>query len=211
MDDKVGVIIVIAFVGVPVIILIVVVAIVVKALRRQGDLRRYEQWAVLNGWVWTRRPRDGWAAPLRPSYVLSGLLDGRRVSVAQYSEEQGESSVSMIAVLVELRYPFPATTVAPRGPISRMARKVLGPEETATGIPDFDRQFRITTMPRGSIPRWIGPELIAAHLEGRIPVSWSVDGMYLTANRQGRLPAWEAPRQAAMLLPLADLLEGSLR
>jgi len=107
-----------------------------------------------------------------------------------------------------LHRPVPATQVEPRGRTSRLRNKLFGPDETATGDPDFGRAFRICTAESAGLRRWFTLPLITAHLTGQVPPAWNVQGAELLHWQPGRLSLAEIPGHTAMVLLLADLLDG---
>ncbi|MGX6604757.1 hypothetical protein ACWKSP_21895 [Micromonosporaceae bacterium Da 78-11] len=189
-------------------IVFLAVSLVVFFLRR-SSWKKHKQWAVQNDWTWTLRPRGGWTESWKPDYMFTKILDGRRVSVAQSSMGNGEDSLVLTIVCAELRRPLPDTSVAPRGGMSRMARKILGPSEMATANPDFDRQFHIVTASPGTLSHWFGPALIEAQVAGHLPAMWTVQGTEVMLRWSGGLVPQKTPDHARSILALADLLDMS--
>ena len=187
--------------------------------RRRRDQQAMQQWADRHGWTFRTHPRVDWGR-LMPggnrhgvSHAFSSVLAGRRVTVAQYSVTDASDGTTTnthyhVITVALLDHPLPSTQVEPRGRASRLKSQLLGTGDTATGNPDFDRDFRIRTTEPAALRQWFSPPLIAAHLTGRVPPSWSVQGAELLCQRPGRLHADEVPGHAAAVLPLADLLDG---
>ena len=187
--------------------------------RRRRDRQAMQQWADRHGWTFRPHPRVDWGR-LMPggnrhgvSHAFSSVLAGRRVNVAEYSVTDGSDGTTTnthyyVITVALLDQPLPSTQVEPRGRASRLKNKLLGPGETATGNPDFDRQFRIGTTEPAALRQWFPPALIVAHLTGQVPSSWRVHGAELLCQRPGRLHTEEVPGHAAAVLPLADLLDG---
>jgi hypothetical protein len=207
-------------IGAVCVVLAVLVAILawssVRRQRRQRD--RMRDWADRNGWAFTLKPSGDWGHRLPGgnsngvTHTFTSLLKGRKVNVAEYSVTDASDGTSTnthhyVITVIQLRRPLPATDVAPRSQPSRLATRVLGPGETATGDTDFDRSFRIRTTEPTVLHQWFTPALIAAQLAGRVPGSWSVHGTDLLCHRPGRLDTDQILRHATAALPLADLLE----
>jgi hypothetical protein len=184
--------------------------------RRRG--REMQQWADRNGWTLTRNPPVDWGRQLPGGnrrgigHTFSRTLDGRPVNVAQYSVTDTSDGTTtnthfhVVAVAI-LRRAYPSIQVEPRGRVSRLKNKLLGPGETASGDPDFDRQFIIRTSDPSVVRQWLSPALIAAELTGRIPAAWSVYGTELLCHRPGELNPDDVPGHAGAVLSLATLLD----
>jgi hypothetical protein len=184
---------------------IVLIAAVTVAQRRRErrEHERWRQWADRHGWTFTSRPSVAWRrqVPGEVRAAVSGIVQGRRVTVAECAETDGEANTTyFVAAVVALRRPLPDTAVEPRGAVSRL----LG-TGAKTGRADFDRAFRI----RGTDPQWLPAALVEAHLTGTVPASWSVHGTDLITVRRGRLAPDQVHRIAAEVQPLAELLEPS--
>ncbi|GAA0488563.1 hypothetical protein Ade02nite_72470 [Paractinoplanes deccanensis] len=188
--------------------------LVVAARRRRRERDRRRRWAESNGWALTEQPDVDWGRHLPGGnkrgieYAFSAVRRGRRVWVAQYSvTDPGDGTTPQthhhIVVVATLDRPLPATEVAPRGRVSRM----LGRGEGATGVPGFDRQFRIRTDEPAALGHLIGPALIDAQLGHRVPPAWSVHGTTLLHHRPGRLELDQVPRWADGLVLLAALID----
>jgi hypothetical protein len=193
------------------------------SIRRQRRHRdRMRQWADRNGWTFTLNPNVDWGRrlpggnPNGVSHTFTGMLNGRQVNVAEYSVTDASDGTTtnthhQVITVVRLHRPLPATDVEPRSRASRLAAKAFGAGETATGNPDFDRAFRIRTTEPATLNQWFSPALITAHIAGRVPKSWSVQGTELLCRQSGRLELDEIAGRAGAALPLADLLDGSNR
>ena len=197
---------------------LVVVVAVFAARRARRDRNRMQQWADRNGWTLTRNPRVEWGRRLPGGnshgigYALSSTLAGRHVTVAQYSVTDASDGTTTnthhhVVTVALLNRSFPSTQLEPRGRASRVKNRLLGPGESTSGNPDFDREFLIRTSEPSVVRQWLSPPLIAAHLNGSIPVAWSVQGNELLCHRPGRLNPDEVSGHAAAVLPLANLLE----
>ena len=201
-------------------VLIAGVAVISIHRRRRHD-RRLQRWADTNGWALTRHPRVEWgrqlpgANPHGISHTFSTMLHGHRVNVAQYSVTDASDATTTnthhhVVTVVTLDQPYPSTQIEPRSRASRLKNKLLSPDETATGNPDFDRDFRIRTTAPAALQQWFTQPLITAHLTGQVPPAWSVHGTELLHHQPGRLHPDEIPAHAAAVLPLADLLDNHL-
>lgn len=202
-------------------LLIVLIAVVMAvtitlAVRAQNRRRqRLQGWAAHYGWAYdTVCP--AWATRLgrgRFNFQLTGILEGRQVSLGQYTVTTGAGDSSSdhpyTAVVVTLSRPLPDIAVTARGAISSLGLHMFGPGETATGINRFDDHYRIRATDPGLIPNWCGPQLIDAHLAGAVPVPWNVHGWELTHVEPGVLDPDRAAARARQLLPLINLLESA--
>jgi hypothetical protein len=213
------------------VVLLVTLASIAVGRRNRRRADRLRGWARENGWTVTPHPAVNWTARLPGgnrdgiAVAVSGRVRGRPVSVAEYlvtdaqvtsvPDGMGGTTSSTapadhfyaVAVAV-LAQPLPSISVEPRGPMSRMARAVIGPGESATGNPAFDRAFRIRTSDPGAVPRWCTPRVMEAHLRGQIP-AWSVHGAELLIYEPGRLDPAAIPARIAPITYLADLLDQS--
>jgi hypothetical protein len=201
---------------------ITAISAVHTARRNRRTHDRQQQWADQHGWTLTRHPTVGWGRQLPGgnkhgvSHCFSTVLHGRPVAVAEYSVTDAGDGTSInthyhVVTVATLGREFPAASVEPRGPVSRLRHGLLGSGETVTGNPHFDRAFRIRTATPGAPTAWLSPELAAAQLTGRVPASWSVRGNELLCHHPGRLEPHDVPAEAAVILPLADLLDGHAR
>jgi hypothetical protein len=208
-------------IGAVCVVLAVLVAIIAVygARRRRRDRDRMRAWADHHGWAFTPHPSVDWGRRLPGGnrngvgHTFTSVLHGRQVNVAEYSVTDGSDGTTTnthhwVITAVRLNRTLPATGVEPRSRASRLAAKIFGSGETATGNADFDRGFRIRTAEPAALHQWFSPALIAAHLAGRVPAAWSVHGADLLCHRPGRLEVNEIPRHATAALPLADLLDG---
>lgn len=211
-----------------VITLIVVSAVTAsrRAKRRRAELG---QWAAQNGWTIVGRPRVNWARRMpgpngRVTLVLSGVLNGRPVSIADYhyttTNSRHDFSASGYArnqstttthryqiTVVQLRQPGPTMAVARRGPVSRFGRTLFGDKATALGYEPFDRDYRITAKDPALVRSMFGPTLVAEHVAGVLP-DWSLVGAELLTYGTGSIgqPAG-IPGKFRGVLRVADLLE----
>ena len=198
-------------------LLVVIVAVIgVRGQRRRRA--RMRQWADRHGWTLTRRPAVDWGRsmpggnPDGIEHLFTRVIDGRRVDVAEYSvTDAGDGSTQnthhWVVTATTLRWPLPGMSLAPRDPVSRLARKLFGGEDTATGDRDFDRRFRVRAGEPAAVRRWLSGQLIAAQLAGRVPPAWQVHGAGLLCHRPGALDLDEIPAHAAATVTLAGLLE----
>jgi hypothetical protein len=202
-----------------VVVALIVVVAVFSGRRERRNRESRRQWADRNGWTLVPHPRVDWGERLPGGnkrgvdFAFSAVLGGRPVSVAEYSVTDASDGTSTnthhhVVTVVRLSRSLPPTEVEPRGRASRMRSRLAGPGETATGNPEFDRDFRIRTSEPAALPQWFSPSLVAAHLTGHVPSSWSVRGVELLRHRPGRLDPPEVPHHAAAVLPLATLLDG---
>ncbi|AGZ40787.1 hypothetical protein [Actinoplanes friuliensis] len=203
-----------------VVLLIVVLVVLYERSKQQRQRRELEGWAEQSGWTLTPKPREGWVRWLprrvggRPKVrnLVTGMVDGRRVSVGQYYALENDTWEPWIGVCAELRVALPTTTVwrvSPIGVLSPADRKTLGSTETELGHDEFDRRFRISTRQPETLQQWFGPHLTDAHLAGQMPTLWSVHDREVVVQMEGRLVPEEIAGLAAAVLPLVVLLEGS--
>ncbi|MFJ2029059.1 hypothetical protein [Streptosporangium sp. NPDC087985] len=225
---------VLAALGGVALITLIVTLIVVGARAERKRQERIRQWAAGHGWTVTQRPTGDWGighgAAKRPgpsdwaarlpgrnrrgvSLLVSGVVSGRLVGVAEYSYEtrssnsDGSSSTMThryIVTAVRLDAQYPPITVVPRGALSRLGRTVFGNNAASTGHNVFDQQFRVDTRNPALARALLSPALIAEHLAGRIP-AWSLAGPDLLAWQ----PGWiKDPDQIATLVtPLMRVAE----
>ncbi|HEU4422203.1 MAG TPA: hypothetical protein VFR67_06635 [Pilimelia sp.] len=223
--------------GWPVLIVIAVVLLVglivvgaVVAVRRERRRREaLRQWASRYGWTYVERPTTDWWSRLPGrnrwgvSLMLSGVMGGYPVSVADYSytdtststshRADGTSSTSsssttyhFVVVVVRLGRPGPTIEVWPRHGLSKLGRAIFGDAAAAIGYEPFDRAFRITAKDPAAARHLVGRSLVSEHLAGRVP-AWSLRGTELLTYQRGRLgdPA-AIPGMAAPLVRVATLL-----
>jgi hypothetical protein len=194
-------------------------------LDRSGSKRveRIRQWAAGRGWTVTERPAVEWAVRLPGeklpgenrrgvSLLVSGMVDGWAVGVADYSYEEqtndGPVTYHFVVTSVRLDEPYPPLAVRPRGALarSRLGRAVFGADATATGHEAFDRKFRVQIEDPAPARTLLGPKLIAEHLAGRAP-AWSLDGQDLLTWQAGRIKdPDQIPALASRLVRVAELL-----
>ena len=180
--------------------LVVVLAVVnVRAERRRSE--GIAAWAVAHGWRYLRRPDVEWGAWLPGrnragvSFAVSTSVDGRIVSLAEYSytehssagTEGGSTSTThrYVLVVVRLRRAYPRLAVERRGAFSRLGRALFG-GGVQTGDEAFDRAFRVVAEQPAAAPVQITPALMAEHLAGTVP-TWQIRGCELLATWSGRL------------------------
>ncbi|MET8151447.1 hypothetical protein ACIBSW_17275 [Actinoplanes sp. NPDC049668] len=199
-----------------------IAVIAVYSVRRERRRKaRLQQWADRNGWTLTLRPDVDWGRRLPGGNrhgvgpTFSAILDGRPVSVAEYSVTDASDGTTTnthhhVVTVARLSRPLPPTQVEPRGRTSRLKNRILGPGDTATGNPDFDREFRIHTNDPATLHHWFTAPLITAHLTRQVPPSWSVQGTELLCHQPGRLNPNQIRDHAAAVLPLADQLDRHL-
>ncbi|MER7330384.1 MULTISPECIES: hypothetical protein [unclassified Micromonospora] len=209
-----------------VLLVVGLVALVVTAHRQERERRdRWRQWAARYGWTYAEHPQVAWTdrVPGRSRrgvrFLLTGMLHGRPVGVAEYAYTETHTSTgadgnqttnsqthTYVVCSVWLRRQFPALAVAPRHVFSKLGRALFGSDSYATGHEEFDRQWRVGAAAPGQ-QALVGPTLIGAHLAGAVP-AWSVRGTELITYRRGRLedPAL-VPSLVTPLITVADLLE----
>jgi hypothetical protein len=134
------------------------------------------------------------------SLILSGLVHGYTVSVAEYSYTQTSTSTT------RLPPPGPPVEVAARHGLSKLGRALFGDRPTALGYEPFDRVFRIAAKDPAAARQLVGPVLAGEHIAGRVP-PWSLRGVELLTYQSGHLtdPA-RVPDLAAPLVRVATLL-----
>jgi hypothetical protein len=204
------------------VVLTALVAIIaVYSVRRQRrDRDRMRQWADHNGWTVTLNPSVDWGRRMPGGnrngvgHTFTRVLHGRQVSVAEYSVTDASDGTTTnthyyVIMVARLSRSLPTTNVELRPRTSRLAVRVRGAGETATGNADFDRAYRVQTTEPTTLNQWLSPRLITAYLARRQPGSWGVRGTELFCYSPGRLTADEIPGHAATALSLADLLDGS--
>jgi hypothetical protein len=216
--------------GIFCVLVVVLVALAAVAARRRERRRTdaVRSWAQANGWAVTDRPAVDWGARLPGgardgvSVVLSGVVRGRPVSVGEYmmtetqvsttsdatggtSTSTSSNTVHYTVAVARLTQPMPDTTVEQRGGLSRLARAVTGPSESATGNAAFDKAFRIRTANPPAVRAWCTPALIDAHLRGHVP-AWSVHGVEVLTYHPGRLDPPAIVSHAERVAYLAALL-----
>lgn len=194
--------------------------------RRRAALR---DWAHRNGWRYVEAPRVEWMSRLpgtsqrRVTLALTGVLDGREVTVADYSytrtststttggDGQSQTSTSstthhLVVVVVTLPEPGPTLAVERRGSPSKLGRAIFGDKPTALGDEQFDSRFRLTGPDPDTIRRYVGPSLAVEHIAGRVP-PWSLYGTQLLTYYEARLDdAERIPALAQPLVRVARLL-----
>jgi hypothetical protein len=182
----------------------------VAAVRRERERREaLRGWAARHGWAYAERPATDWAPrlpgrnPRGVSLMLSGVLDGHPVAVAEYSYTEtststrhnadGTSTTStnstthhFVVTAVRLASPGPTVAVQPRHALSKLGRTLFGDRPTALGYEPFDKAFRIVAEDPDAARRVVGPVLAGEHLAGRVP-TWSLHGTELLTYRSGRI------------------------
>ncbi|XVU26484.1 hypothetical protein ACQPZJ_05360 [Actinoplanes sp. CA-054009] len=182
--------------------LLFAVLVVVATRRRRRERDRLRAWAGGNGWSFAEHPGVDWGRHLPGAnrrgieYVFSAVHHGRRVGVARYSVTDADgSSHDHVVAVAALHRPPPPVEVTRRGRITRQRA-------------DFDHEFRVrSAAPAG----WLTNALIDAHLSGRVPVPWLVEGAELIHHHPGRLELGDVARHAAAIAYLADLVDGTVR
>jgi hypothetical protein len=169
------------------------------------DRRRRDwigQWAAQHGWTVEKDSAVGWTSrlpgrdPYGVSLVVSGMVNGRRFSVADYSyirfqPVRSESTSRtgtprhLIVAVIQLGESYPPVAVQPRRTLSRLRRVWFGDRATATGHAEFDRRFRVVAQDPAA-RGLVDPALIVEHLAGRVP-PWSVAGTELLNYQPGEL------------------------
>jgi hypothetical protein len=205
--------------------LIVIAAVVsVRGERRRRDTLR--RWADTHGWAYVERPSVDWWRRL-PGYdrrgvtlMLSGIIDGFAVSVAEYAYTETRTSTTpgsdsttstrtthrFVVVVVRLPWAGPTVEVVSRHGLSKLGRALFGDRATALGYEPFDRAFRIASKDPDGARRLIGRRLADAHLAGWVP-AWSLRGAELLTYRSGWLGEPDRiPETAAPLVRVATLL-----
>jgi hypothetical protein len=182
--------------------------ILIAVLEQRRQRRRWASlaaWAARNEWAIVAKPDVDWGSRLPGrnkrgvAFALSGVVQGRSVSVAEYSyvertssrRADGSSDTTttthhFVVTVARLNRALPSTSVGPRGTMSKWARSLFGPGETATGHQDFDRAYRIATADPAAIRHWCTPALINEHLVNGAP-AWSVHGSELMVIRPGQI------------------------
>src|SRR5262249_29374438 len=149
----------IGLVGVAVLLVSLLAWAIVTAVRRERARRAALQaWAARYGWKYYENPRTAWQRRMpgrgRVHLMLSGVLEGFAVSVADYSYTETRSSTTSnadgtsststssttyhyVAVVVRLPYPAPVRAVQPRHGLSKLGRALFGDRATAIGYEPF--------------------------------------------------------------------------
>jgi hypothetical protein len=216
--------------GCVLLIVLVVVAIVVSVRQERQRREALRAWAGRHGWTYVERPAaTDWSARLPGrnrrgvSLMLSGVMGGYPVSVADYSYTTTSSSTThradgtpstststtthhYVVVVVRLPRPGPSVEVQPRHGLSKLGRAIFGEAKTALGYEPFDRAFRIYAKDPAAARRLVGRSLAGQHLAGQVP-AWSLYGVDLLTYERGRLgdPA-RIPGLVAPLVRVATLL-----
>ena len=134
--------------------------------------------------------------PYGVSLMVSGTVNGRRFSVADYShirmlpvrsERTSRTGPPrhLIVAVIRLAESYPPVAVQPHRGLSRLGRVWFGDRATATGHAEFDRRFRVLAQDP-AVRRLVGPALIVEHLAGRVP-PWSIAGTELLGYQPGEL------------------------
>ncbi|MEU1205632.1 hypothetical protein [Nocardia sp. NPDC005825] len=201
----------IAFVGGPLLLMIVHGIKASNADRERKE--RLWQWARANGWQIQEHALVPWTDRLPGrrrqglGVMVTGMIGGRWVTIAEYTYTDTETTQHYVVVRIMLDRPHPSVAVERRGLGSQFERALFGDKPTATGNVLFDSCYAITAPDRSAAKTLVGPPLIAAHIEGRLP-SWSLLGNeLLTYTTAGK---FQHPNQilayAGPLLRVADLL-----
>jgi hypothetical protein len=128
--------------------------------------------------------------------MVSGTVNGRRFSVADYShirmlpvrsERTSRTGPPrhLIVAVIRLAESYPPVAVQPHRGLSRLGRVWFGDRATATGHAEFDRRFRVLAQDP-AVRRLVGPALIVEHLAGRVS-PWSIAGTELLGYQPGEL------------------------
>jgi hypothetical protein len=211
-----------AFVFVVIVVILGSIALAAFVARRERARREVlTDWATAHGWQTQLRPQLGFERRLPGrnrrgvSLAMSGLIDDRPVTVAEYSytttSNRTRTTHRYVIAVVQLREPRPSIGVYRRGALSKFGRALFGDRSTAIGYEPFDRDFRVTAEHPGDVPSVLGADLVHAHIDGQLP-DWSLVGTELLTFRPGRIddPA-SIPDQVLPLLRVADLLESPVR
>lgn len=213
-----------------VVIVLVIIASVVAARRERERREALQVWAKRHGWQVVERPDVEWGRRMPGrnrrgvSLALFGTVDGRPVSIADYSYTTSSTSTDAngasqttttthhhVAVVVRLRMPRPTVAVHRRGGGSKLWRSLFGDRATAIGYEAFDSAYRVSAADPTLVRAVLGGPLVAEHVAGRLP-DWSVEGNELLTFFQGRIGAPEQiPAQIGPLLRVAALLEAHTR
>lgn len=186
-------------------VLLVVRQIGVQSRREKGRQEALEQWARAHGWQIVRRPEFEWVrrVPGRNqrgvSLAVSGTLQGRPATIAEYSYRSNEETHRYVLLLVRLDHDHPAMAVYRRSSLSKLGRTLFGDTPTAVGNEPFDREYRVTGV--------VTAALVNEHVAADLP-PWSLEGRELLTYRVGRIddPA-TIPAELEPLLRVADLIE----
>ncbi|HZM77807.1 MAG TPA: hypothetical protein VFC19_18980 [Candidatus Limnocylindrales bacterium] len=178
---------------------------------------RIRQWAHHHGWIVTFSPIVDWATRLPKSrrrgvsLLVSGVVGGRPVAVAEYSyhvpDSDGQGTTyRYVVTAVRLPVSYQPIAVQPRGVLSRVGLAMFGGGATTIGHAAFDRDFRVHTKNPALVRTLLGPTLIAEHVARRVPF-WSLAGPDLLTWQDGKIvdPS-RIPATAANLVRVADLL-----
>ncbi|MCW6010565.1 hypothetical protein K1W54_39355 [Micromonospora sp. CPCC 205371] len=195
--------------GLALLITFVVVATVLGIRHERRRRSALQDWARRNGWRYVESPRVEWMSRLpgtsqrRVTLALTGVLNGREVTVADYSYTRTSTSTTaggdsgsrtstsstthhLVVVVVSLPEPGPTLAVERRGGLSKLGRAIFGDKPTALGDEQFDSKFRLTGPDPDTIRRYVGPALAAEHIAGRVP-PWSLYGTQLLTYYESRL------------------------
>jgi hypothetical protein len=219
-------------------IAVVVVIGVISGQRSRARTAALNDWALRNEWTVARRPAVTWGRRMPGrnrrgvSLAVSGLLNGRSVTIAEYSYTTSSTTTHpagmgpggtaggtttnttthrYVLTVVRLSRAYPSIGVYQRGTLSKLGRSLFGDKSTALGQEEFDRAFRVTADQPGLVSTVLSRDVVAAQVAGELP-DWSVEGNELLTFRSGQLgdPAG-IPAQFAPLLRVADLLEPASR
>ncbi|MBF6444926.1 hypothetical protein [Nocardia farcinica] len=205
-------------IGLVVFVAVLVVAglfVLLPMYRRSDRPRRnaFAQWAASHGWHYDEGVRPAWVARLPGrdgggvAFTLTGVAEGRRVTVAEY----GFDTHRFVVVVVHLDRPYPPVAVLDRSLSLQLGDAHYGATPLHTGHAGFDRRFRVTAVDRQYARLMLDPEVVEALLADLVP-RWSLAGRDLLTYDLGRLrdPA-AVPGVVAPLSRLADLLEERAR
>jgi hypothetical protein len=203
---------------------LLVVAIVFSIRQERRRMAALRAWAHAHRWRIIDKPRPEWTSRMPGrnargvSLALVGVQGGHQVSVAEYQYTTTSTSTSgssrsssstthhYIVVVVHLDVPGAAISVDRRGGLSKLGRSIFGDRATALGDERFDSQWRVSARDPSTVRGFIGPQLAAEHVAGRVP-HWSLQGTDLITYESGRLtdPS-RIPGLVAPLVRVASLL-----
>ncbi|MET8779712.1 hypothetical protein AB0H49_28930 [Nocardia sp. NPDC050713] len=192
-----------------------------RVRRRRAAGQTFSEWGTPHGWRFEMAPLVPWTArlpgrnPTGLGATLTGELGGHQVTVADYSYQTSAwngqivhtTTHRFVVVVVLLERPYPPVAVVDVAALSEPGSALFSDVPVTTGHRDFDHRFRVTAVDTNYARLLVGPQLIAAHLEGVVP-RWSLAGHELLSYQTGRLGDPDAiPDLAAPVLHLATLIE----
>ena len=209
-------------------VVLVIALIVVSVLRERERKERLREWATHNGWSMTLSPSVDWGRRL-PGHnrrgvtlALSGTIDGRPVTIAEYYHKEETTSSGLndrsstststrtyyyVLLVVRLSRPGPSIGVYRRRALSKFGRFLFGDRATAIGQEPFDSEYRVAAKDASVVPQVLRPALVREHIAGYLP-EWSLEGQDLLTYHQGRIgDPTTIPDMFGPLLRVATLLE----